>query len=135
MILTPSARPSAGPPVGITWALIPGSQKLTTRFFSVQITGVNTGLFDIAPPKVRVELRSKGKVISHAVSASYGFEEATGDVALRNDEANIKDIAPNTVTLMVIEEPDQKSVGLFLLDAATGAELSRLEKIEVTIAM
>ncbi|MFH1922828.1 MAG: PglZ domain-containing protein [Planctomycetota bacterium] len=135
MILSPSARPSAGPPVGITWTLMPGSQKLTTRFFSVQITGANSGLFDVAPPKVRLELHAKGKIISRAVSASYGFEEATGDVALRNDEKNTKNIAPNTVTLMIIEEPDQKSVGLYLLDAATGAELSRLEKIEVTIAM
>jgi len=135
MIVSPSAKPPAGPPVGITWTLMPGSQKLTTRFFSVQIIGVNTGLFDIAPPKVRVELRAKGKIISRAVSASYGFEEATGDVALRNDEKNTKNIAPNTVTLMVTEEPDQKSVGLYLHDAATGAELSRLEKIEVTIAI
>jgi len=135
MILSPSSRPSAGPPVGITWTLVPGSQKLTTRFFSVQITGANSGLFDNAPPKVRVELRAKGKIISRAVSASYGFEEATGDVALRNDVSDSKKIAPNTVTLMITEEPDQKSVGLYLLDAATGAELARLEKIEVTIAM
>ena len=135
MILSPSSRPYAGPPVGITWTLVPGSQKVTTRFFSVQITGANSGLFDIAPPKVRVELRAKGKIISRAVSASYGFEEATGDVALRNDGSDSKRIAPNTVTLMITEEPDQKSVGLYLLDAATGAELSRIEKIEVTIAM
>ncbi len=135
LILTPSARPPAGPPAGIIWTLVPGSQKLTTRFFSVQITGVNAGLFDIGAPRVRVELRAKGKVISRAVSASYGFEEATGDVALRNDEKNPKNIAPNTVTLMVTEEPNQKSVGLYLLEAATGAELSRLEKIEVTIAL
>lgn len=135
MTIGPSAKPTSGRPVGIVWTITPGSQKLSTRFFSVQITGVNTGLFDIAPPKVRVELRAKGKTISRAVSASYGFEEATGDVALRNDETNTKNIAPNTVTLMVIEEPDQKNVGLYLLDAATGAELSRLEKIEVTIAM
>ena len=135
MILTPSARSSMGPPTWFMWKLIPGSHKLSTRFFSVQITGVNTGLFDIAPPKVRVELRAKRKTISRAVSASYGFEEATGDVALRNDEADTKKIAPNTVTLMVIGEPDQKSVGLYLLDAATGAELSRLEKIEVAIAI
>lgn len=135
MILSPSSRPSAGPPVGITWTLVPGSQKLTTRFFSVQITGANSGLFDIAPPKVRVELRAKGKIASRAVSASYGFEEATGDVALRNDASDSKIIVPNTVTLMITEEPDQKSVGLYLLDATTGAELARLEKIEVTIAM
>ena len=135
MTIKPSATPTAGPPLGIVWTITPGSQKLSTRFFSVQITGVNSGLFDIAPPKIRVELRAKGKTISRAVSASYGFEEATGDVALRNDETNTKNIAPNTVTLMVVEEPDQKNVGLFLLDAATGAELSRPEKIEVTIAM
>ncbi len=36
---------------------------------------------------------------------------------------------------MIIDEPDQKNVGLYLLDATTGAELARLEKIEVTIAM
>jgi len=135
MILSPSSKPSTGPPVGITWTLVPGSQKLTTRFFSVQLTGVNSGLFDIAPPKVRVELRAKAKIVSRAVSASYGFEEATGDVALRNDASDSKRIAPNTITLMITEEPDQKSVGLFLLDAATGAELARLEKIEMSIAM
>lgn len=135
LIMTPSARPPAGPPAGIIWTLVPGSQKLTTRFFSVQITGVNAGLFDIGPPRVRVDLRAKGNVISRAVSASYGFDEATGDVALWNDEKNAKNIAPNTVTLMVTEELNQKSVGLYLLDAATGAELSRLEKIEVTIAL
>ena len=135
MILRPSSKPSAGPPIGIAWTLMPGSEKLTTRFFSVQITGYNSGLFDIAPPKVRLELRAKGKVVSRAVSASYGFEEATGDVALRNEEANSKTITPNTVTLMITEELDQKSVGLYLLDAGTGAELSRLEKIEVIIAI
>ncbi len=135
MILSPLAKTLSGLPTGIIWKLVPGSQKLTTRFFSVQITGVNTGLFDIEPPKVRVELRVKGKTVSRAVSASYGFEEAIGDVALRNDEQNPKNLAPNTVTLMLIEEPEQKSIGLYLLDAGTGAELSRMEKIEVAIAM
>ena len=54
---------------------------------------------------------------------------------LKNGEANKRKIVPNTVTLMIIEEPDQKSVSLYLLDAATGFELSRLDKIEVAIAM
>jgi len=111
MILSPSSKPSAGPPLGITWTLVPGSQKLTTRFFSVQLTGVNSGLFDIAPPKVRVELRAKGKIVSRAVSASYGFEEATCDVAMHNDASDSKRIASNTITLMITEEPDQKIVG------------------------
>ncbi|HUV13459.1 MAG TPA: PglZ domain-containing protein, partial [Acidobacteriota bacterium] len=135
MTIGPSAKTTLGQPIGIEWTITPGSKKLSTRFFSVQIGGVITAVFDIELPKVRVELRAKGKTISRAVSASYGFEEATGDVALRHDEANTKEIAPNTVTLMIVEEPDQKNVELCLLDVATGAELSRIEKIEVTIAM
>jgi hypothetical protein len=133
--LCPSSSLFSGPPVGIRWTIVPGSQKLTTRFFSVQITGVKSGMFEIAPPKVRVELRAKGKIVSRAVSASYGFEEATGDVALRIDGSDSKRIAPNTVTLMITEETDQKSVGVYLFDVVTGVELSRLEKIEVTISM
>ena len=135
IIISPSSRLSSGPPVGIRWTIVPGSQKLTTRFFSVQITGVKSGMFEIAPPKVRVELRAKGKIVSRSVRASYAFEEATGDVALRIDGSDSKRIAPNTVTLMITEEMDQKSVGVYLLDAVTGVELSRLEKIEVTISM
>jgi hypothetical protein len=33
--------------------------------------------------KVRVEIRAKGKPISKPVSASYGLEEATGDVEMK----------------------------------------------------
>jgi hypothetical protein len=135
MILRPSAISLVGPPTGIAWQLVPGSQKLTTRFFSVQVTGVNTGLFETETPKVRVELQAKGKTISRAVSASYGFEEATGDVALRSDVEKPKNIVPNTITLMIIDDLNQKSVGLYLFDAATVAELSRLEKIEVAISI
>ena len=69
------------------------------------------------------------------MSASYGFDEATGDVVLRRDEERPKDIAPNTITLMVVDEVDQKTVGLYLIDGATGAELTRIEKIEVVIAL
>ena len=108
---------------------------MTTRFFSVQVTGTGTGLFEIEPPIVRVELRVKGKVVSKAVSASYGFDEATGDIVLKKDEGDSTKIAPDTITMMVIEELDQKTVGVHLLDAVTGAELARLEKIEVAIAM
>lgn len=135
MVLSPSSKPSAGLSVGINWTLVPGSQRLTTRFFSVQVAGLSSGLFDILPSRVRIELRLKGKTVSRAVSASYGFEEATGDVMLCNDRNDSKKIAPNTITLMITDELDQNSVGLYLLDAATGAELARLERIAVSIAM
>lgn len=135
LILKPLAKPTMRTHAGIAWQLLPGSHRLTTRFFSVQVGGASEGLFDIEPPRVRVELRAKGKVVSRAVSASYGFEESTGDVAPRRDEVDPKKLATSTVTLMIVEETDQKTVGLYLLDAATGAELARLEKIEVAIAL
>jgi hypothetical protein len=137
LTLTPKADRATGVPTGINWKLLPGTKKLTTRFFSVQITGVGTGLFELEAPKVRVELRSKGKSVSTPVSASYGFEEATGDVTLKFAEDDNRKIEPNTVTLMVSldEANPPKSVSLYLLDATTGAELSNLDKIEVAVSM
>jgi hypothetical protein len=103
----------------------------------VQITGVGTGLFELEPPKVRVELRSKGKAVSSPVSASYGFEEATGDVTLKTADNGSKQIEPNTVTVMVTLDEDSppKTVSLVLLDATTGAELASIEKIETAISL
>ena len=37
--------------------------------------------------------------------------------------------------MMLTEEIVQKTVGLYLLDATTGAELATLDKIEVAIAI
>jgi len=135
MTLTPVAKAPAGAVSGVDWRLSPGSPKLSTRVFSVQIGGANSGLFEAAWPRVRVELRAKGKTLSRPISASYGFDPASGDVRLRSDETNPKAAAPNTVTLMVVEEPDQKTVSLCLLDATTGVELSRIEKIDVAISL
>lgn len=135
MVLKPAVRATAGSLLGIDWKVTLGSPKLSTRFFSVQIGGASTGLFELKPPTVRVELRSKGKTLSRPISASYGFDEATGDVKLRNDKTNPKGVAPDTVTLMLLEEPDQKTVSLSLLDAATGVELARIDKIEVAISL
>ncbi len=133
--LVPTAHALAGPPTGIQWVLTPGSPKITTRFFSVQIRGAGTGLFDLEPPKVRVEIRVKGKCISVPVSASYGYENATGEVALRLAQEDPKKIETNTVTLMLAEEPSQKTVSVCLLDANSGAELKSLGKIEVIISI
>jgi PglZ domain len=137
LVLTPKSQRMAGPPSSINWTLLTGAKKLTTRFFSVQITGVGTGLFELEPPKVRVELRSKGKPVSLPVSASYGFEEATGDVTLKLADNDSKKIEPNTVTVMVTLEEDSppKTVSLVLLDATTGAELVSLDKIENAISL
>jgi hypothetical protein len=84
---------------------------------------------------VRIEIRAGKKVVSRPVSASYGFEDATGEVRLKTAADDPKTIETNTVTLMIIEEFDQKSVGICLIDASSGAELKCLEKIEVAISM
>jgi hypothetical protein len=133
--IVPSTQAPIGPPTGIDWKLTPGSQKITTRFFSVQVSGAATGLFELEAPKVRLEIRAKGKVISNPVSASYGYENATGEVALKVSEADARKIEPNTVTMMIVEEIAQKTVGVFLIDANSGAELKTLDKIEVAISM
>ena len=82
---------------------------------------------------MRVEIRAKGKCVSVPVSASYGFEQATGDVQLRASSTDGKQIEPDTVTLMVdVDQVGQKTVSVSLLDATSGAELASMEKIEVT---
>ena len=76
---------------------------------------------------------AKGKCVSVPVSASYGFEQATGDVQLRASATDGKQTEPDTVTLMVdLDQVGQKTVSVSLLDATSGAELASMEKIEVT---
>jgi hypothetical protein len=136
VVMHATAKPSA-PTSGIAWTLIPGTAKLTTRFFSVQITGTQgqASLFGFEPPTVRIELRANKKCVSHAVSASYGFEDATGEAKLKVAEQDNKQIEPNTVTVMLSEEIAQKTVGVYLLDATTGAELASPLTVDVAISI
>jgi hypothetical protein len=84
---------------------------------------------------VRIELRADKKCVSEPVSASYGFEDATREVALKVSERNPKEIEPNTVALMLTDDITQKSVGLYLVDAVTGQELAEPVTIPVAISM
>ena len=59
VVMSPTAQALSGPPTGIQWTLMGGSKKLSTRFFSVQVSGQSSGLFGIEPPKVRVEIRGR----------------------------------------------------------------------------
>jgi len=119
------------------WKLTPGTPKISTRFYSVQISGELSGLFEATPSKVRVEIRSATDNLATAISASYGFSEATGDVQLRAHPENPRCIEANTVTLMITKEPEGKktAVSVVLLDAETGVELSRLNDIEMAFAI
>ena len=46
-----------------------------------------------------------------------------------------KRIEPNTVTVMLFEEISQKTVGVYLLDATTGAELATPLTVDVAISL
>jgi PglZ domain len=135
VVVMHSAAKAIPQSTGIQWLLIPGTARLTTRFFSVQITGSQSSLFGFEPPEVRIELRANRKCVSTPVSASYGFEDATGEVKLKVAASDNERIEPNTVTVMVSEEISQKTVGVYLLDATTGAELAAPLTIDVAISM
>jgi len=138
-VLALRPRSKVAPVAGdIAWQIIPGSAKISTRFISVQVTGVAAGLLEPVAPKVRVEVRVGGKLISKAVSASYGFEEATGAVQLKLAEApagESRPVAANTVALMIIGDPTAATVNIVLVDDSTGVELAKYEGIELAIAM
>lgn len=135
LTISGSARRPAEMPGDIRWELLLGAPKITTRFFSVQIKGLTDALLPITAPRIRLELRSKSKVVSRAISSSYGFEDATGEVQLHLQEGDGKAMEPNTVTLQVTEEIAQKTASLHLLDAVTGAELIPARQIEVSISI
>ena len=135
VVMVSTVESVVGPAGDIDWRLTPGSEKLTTRFFSVQIAGSGTGLFDLEPPKVRIEIRARGKCISSPVSASYGFEDATGEIQLKLSEGTTKKIKLNTVTVMLVEEVTQKTIGVHLVDAASGVELASVLEIENAISI
>ncbi|MEW6425914.1 MAG: PglZ domain-containing protein [Bacillota bacterium] len=132
---TPRTPQVISPGTDLTWRLIPGSKKISTRFFSVQIHGEANTLFAVFPPLIRVEIRAKGEVISIPVAASYGFTEATGDVQMRLADDNDRALDPVAVTLLVTGKPAQKTVNVYLLEALTGRELARLENIELAIVI
>jgi hypothetical protein len=113
-------------------------EETDNSFFSVQIGGVQdqSSLFGFQPPKVRIEVRANKKCVSIPVSASYGFEDATGEVKLEIAKQDTKRIETNTIiTVMIAEEITQKTVGVYFLDATTGAELAAPLAVEVAISM
>jgi hypothetical protein len=128
-------EPTRLPTGEIAWRLTLGSATISTRFLSVQLDGAIAGLFTTAAPTVRVEVMEGKRVLSRPVASSYGFEEATGFVQLRIDEASGKpSVRTNTVTLMIEDLPKGKSVDVVMTDAATERTLARLGGVGVAIA-
>jgi hypothetical protein len=100
--------------------------KITTRFFSVTATYKIEGLFGPEEIRVSVVARSNRQDVGFAAMAAYGFEEGTKEIVLRKDQ-------PNSITFMLKDVEEMKSVTVHVYDAVSQVELARMEHIPVTI--
>ena len=132
LVVTPGKEPMFDQERIFAWEIKPGSQKITSLFFSVNIGGVSQALFQEAP-SVRVELREGSKIISQPVSSSYGFNPVTRDVVLEFDPTETSKMTENTITLHIIDKPASQSVKLFVLDAETGISFVKPLDIDVDL--
>jgi hypothetical protein len=136
VVVTPKATFAAKGAKKLAWEVSLGSAKVTARFLSVRVHARSQGLFAEPWPVVRVEVRAAGKVCAIPVSGSYGFQEATGAVALRSLETDPAVTEVNTVALMLTgKAPSRGTVTIHVVDAATGVELKKLENVEVSLAI
>lgn len=117
----------------MAWELKPNSERITTRFISVNVSGRSTYLLPVETRAVRVEVRAGSEVISNPVVARYGFQEATKDVVMEPKEDEPRSYAENDITLQITAEPDVNSVTIHLIDAKTGASLQRVENVPFEI--
>lgn len=132
LVLQPTSVGRVTPLNTIEWKLATGTPKITTRFFSVTVQAQSTSLFEFDPPRIRIEVRSKGEVVAEPVSATYGLNEATHEIVLRTQTEQRQLLDPNTVTLMITGTP-AKTASVYVLDAVTGRELQKIDKIDVTL--
>jgi hypothetical protein len=136
VVVTPKITGAAKGAKKLAWELSLGSAKVTARFLSVRIQARSQGLFAEPWPVVRVEVRAAGEVCAIPVSGSYGFQEATGAVALRSLEAEPAVTEVNTVALMLTgKAPSRGTLSIHVVDAATGVELKKIENVEVSLAI
>lgn len=116
----------------IAWSLKLGSDKITTVHLTVTVSG-EAGFFETEWPRVRVEVRAGHEPCAIAVSASYSFSDATGEVSLRGIPDKPGETEPNAITLMLTPNaPRSGTVSVHLLDAVSGVELKKLDSVEVS---
>jgi len=137
--LHPKHAAEAAPSADLSWELVLNSKKISPRFLTVQVEGrvENPQLLEPALPRVRVEVRVGGAIVSEPVAATYGFSETAVDVGMKLGEGD--ELEPNTVTLMVDPDRDPAARGgvasIHLLDSTTGVELARRDDVEVDISV
>jgi hypothetical protein len=126
--------PSAG--ARISWTVTLGSPRITTRFCTITVAGASADLLELVPPKVRLEVRMDGRVISTPVAASYGYDAPSQEVQLKRRSGDERALEPCSVTLQLAEPPASEGTATaHLLDAQTGAELARSELLVVKLSL
>ena len=123
-------------PTDVEWEIKLGSAKIATRIISVRVGGRSVSLLDPALPRVRVEVRSGGAVISEPLMAAYDYSEASRDFGMNPREGG--ELEENTLTMQIEPEKSPQAGGMasvHLLDATTGMELARLDDVEMDISV
>jgi hypothetical protein len=116
----------------VSWALTPSRPKLSSLLATVIVGGEAEGLFTDPVRRVRVEVRDGRKSIGRPTAAAYGFDDATGELALEYD-AGTRCFRANTVTVRLDESPKGRKVRVVMLDARTDQELAHAE-LDVALA-
>jgi hypothetical protein len=116
------------PEKGLHFDLIYQKERVTNRFFSVELSFDWKGVL-VGPDQytVRIEFeveKKEGKVIS----ASYGFNENTGEITLKRND-------PCYITLMVPEGISQSKTSICLIDADTSKELKIIENLNISLSL
>lgn len=130
--LAPPTKPTE---TRTSWTLAPARDTVTTRIFSVTISGKSQELFPVAEKRIRVEARVDNEVIGVPASATYGFDDATSDVVMEPDPSDNSAYQPNTLTIALIRVPEEGEATLYLLDAETGQSLADTVRLPIDIAM
>lgn len=134
LTLMPRANSRGDGPSEAAWSMTLGSAKITSRFITVNIQAEIAALFAGEPPRIRVEVRGDGRVISSMVGATYGFAESSGEILMRLEEGEQRQLDQNTIMLMLTGAPSGNHVSVDLMDAVTGRILKKVDNVEVDIA-
>lgn len=114
------------------WKLEIGSKQITTRFFTVTISGSATELI-ATPPKIRLELRSGDQVQSTIMAATYGFNDTAKDISMKMESGSTL-LVPNTITLLIEDLSGEiSSLDLYMINSENGVVLTKVPNIDVAI--
>lgn len=133
LVLKASETPAS---FSIALTIEPLSKKLSTSIYTVKLSGEWTGMFRPDAQRVRVELRQGKEAITDVYDATYGLDRSTQELDLKPSDSEPAVIEPNYVTLRLTRKPGDvtaKTVTLSVTDAATGAELAKVDKIIVSL--